>query len=505
MAANNLQINVNVGGNALTQLQAVESRIKKTDAAVKQSARGYTVFGAAADKSTDKARRFAQAGVQQAGFQLGDFAVQLQNGTSFLTAFGQQGSQLLGVFGAVGAVLGAVVAVGAALGTVYIKSTGAVRDFSEEVEDLNSLNSELILDNKTVRDGTEELIKKYGQLTPVVQGLAKAERQLLKIRLQDRLLKTSTAFEDLSEKAREGTTTFTQFLAKIALMGAPGTADQVEQISNRFVAVSEKIGITVKEAEKLSEILKLAKLSEGDARVTNLTKALDILLNTQVGLTEQGIKLATSVFEYSEAYKVANETIAKTQEALIVTGERTASFREIFVENFGSVIPQAADGAASAIKDALTGAGDAMDKFKNLAKTIVDAILQQFIKLAIINPILNNIFGGTPGFGTGTENKLPTFFTGKAIGGSVQRGQPYMVGERGAELFVPSQSGSIVPNDKLGGNGVVINQTINVSTGVQQTVRAEIVGLLPQIQEASKSAVLDARRRGGNFASAFGS
>ena len=81
-----------------------------------------------------------------------------------------------------------------------------------------------------------------------------------------------------------------------------------------------------------------------------------------------------------------------------------------------------------------------------------------------------------------------------------------MVGERGAELFVPGQSGSIVPNDKLGGgNGVVVNQTINVSTGVQQTVRAEIVGLLPQIQEASKAAVLDARRRGGNFASAFGS
>ena len=79
--------------------------------------------------------------------------------------------------------------------------------------------------------------------------MAKAERQLLKIRLQDRLLKTSTAFEDLSEKAREGTTTFTQFLSKIALMGAPGTIDQVEQISNRFVAVSEKIGITVKEAE----------------------------------------------------------------------------------------------------------------------------------------------------------------------------------------------------------------------------------------------------------------
>ena len=92
----------------------------------------------------------------------------------------------------------------------------------------------------------------------------------------------------------------------------------------------------------------------------------------------------------------------------------------------------------------------------------------------------------------------------KAIGGAVQRGNPYIVGERGPELFVPSRTGSIVSNDKMGGGGgVVVQQTINVSTGVQQTVRNEIQTLLPQIAEASKAAVLDARRRGGSFANAF--
>ena len=47
--------------------------------------------------------------------------------------------------------------------------------------------------------------------------------------------------------------------------------------------------------------------------------------------------------------------------------------------------------------------------------------------------------------------------TGKAIGGPVQSGQPYMVGERGPEMFVPNQSGSIVPNKKMGGGVTVIN------------------------------------------------
>jgi hypothetical protein len=54
-----------------------------------------------------------------------------------------------------------------------------------------------------------------------------------------------------------------------------------------------------------------------------------------------------------------------------------------------------------------------------------------------------------------------------------------------------------------GGGGVTVVQNISVTTGVQQTVRAEIMGLMPQIAAASKAAVLDAKRRGGAFAGAF--
>jgi len=60
---------------------------------------------------------------------------------------------------------------------------------------------------------------------------------------------------------------------------------------------------------------------------------------------------------------------------------------------------------------------------------------------------------------------------------------------------------TVIDHTKGQSQGVVINQTINVTTGVQSTVRAEIANLLPQIQEASKQAVLNAKRRGGSFAS----
>ena len=134
---------------------------------------------------------------------------------------------------------------------------------------------------------------------------------------------------------------------------------------------------------------------------------------------------------------------------------------------------------------------------KNVARTVVDALVKMMVQYYMVQPLMNMI-GGALGM------PVPPAVTGKAIGGSVQAGQPYMVGERGPEMFVPNQSGSIVANNSMGaGSGVVVNQTINVTTGVQSTVRAEIAGLMPQIAQAAKGAVADARVRGGNFSRAM--
>ena len=146
--------------------------------------------------------------------------------------------------------------------------------------------------------------------------------------------------------------------------------------------------------------------------------------------------------------------------------------------------------------DAITGAKSFGDAIKGMAKTVVDALIKMMVQYYITKPILD-LVGGALGIPT-------TSPSGKAIGGSVQSGQPYMVGERGPELFVPNSQGSIVPNGNLGGGGgVVVNQTINVSTGVQQTVRAEIATLMPQIANAAKGAVADARMRGGGYSKAL--
>jgi len=92
-----------------------------------------------------------------------------------------------------------------------------------------------------------------------------------------------------------------------------------------------------------------------------------------------------------------------------------------------------------------------------------------------------------------------------ANGGNVLPNRPVVVGERGAELFVPKQAGDIIPNNQLSsGGGVTINQTLSFSTGVNQTVRAEIMNLLPVIKQETVNAVAESRSRGGTFARTFG-
>lgn len=66
-----------------------------------------------------------------------------------------------------------------------------------------------------------------------------------------------------------------------------------------------------------------------------------------------------------------------------------------------------------------------------------------------------------------------SFLTGAsnhALGGPVTFGRPYVVGERGRELFVPKTSGTIVPNGAMGGGQIVFNVT---ATDAQSFRRSE--------------------------------
>jgi hypothetical protein len=95
-----------------------------------------------------------------------------------------------------------------------------------------------------------------------------------------------------------------------------------------------------------------------------------------------------------------------------------------------------------------------------------------------------------------------TQYQGKALGGSVDMGQSYIVGEKGPELFTPGASGMITPNNKLGGAIHIVNNNDfrNASPETEQRMRAEI----KRSAEQTKAAIYNSMQRGGSFAHASG-
>jgi hypothetical protein len=145
---------------------------------------------------------------------------------------------------------------------------------------------------------------------------------------------------------------------------------------------------------------------------------------------------------------------------------------------------------ATAFENAILTGKRLSDTLRDLANDILRLVMRQTV---------------TEPFAAAISGSIKDFMGFKANGGPVTGGGTYMVGERGPELFVPNTSGMIVPHEALqgGGGGVTVQQTINVTTGVQQTVRAEILTLMPQIANAAKAAVSDAKLRGGSYAAAL--
>ena len=164
-------------------------------------------------------------------------------------------------------------------------------------------------------------------------------------------------------------------------------------------------------------------------------------------------------------------------------------------------VGDAFENAGDKIVDAFLRGKIASLDFKDILRELIIQIQKTIIQTLILDQV-NDFVSGT---------LKDIFFPKKAGGGTVQQGQPTLVGERGPELFVPNSSGSIKNNADTkqmvgsGGGGVAITQNLNFAVGVTNTVRAEVMNMLPAIQQSTVQAVADAKQRGGKFSKAFGS
>jgi|11BtaG_2_1085332.scaffolds.fasta_scaffold07794_7 hypothetical protein len=427
--ASDLNIIVGVqSGDALRQLGNVRKQVDSVSAATQRASGALRAQSQQYSRTAVATNKFAKGALQQLGYQVGDFAVQVANGTSKMQAFGQQGSQLLGIFGPVGALLGAGVAIFSAIGVAAQKSGLSFMDFS-------TASSQA----KSAVEAIKEETKKYN-----------TELELLNSGL-----------------------------------------DTAAQLQLQKAIVSMKEAIAVQEVRLSEELLEKGRNNtsrEQRARLQEMQDGLAILY------AEDEVNKAALKALQDKNNEIRNAKTAQKELSKVIRSETVPE-----IERLKEASEMVGSSFERSMMSVVKGTATAKDAFRAMASDIVAELYRIFV----VKQITGFITGAIQGAFMPREYSAPPVAP-RAIGGPVSAGSPYLVGERGPELMIPSRSGTIIPNNKLGGGGgVVVNQTINVSTGVQQTVRAEIKQLMPQIADSAKAAVVDAKRRGGSYGRAF--
>ncbi|MGJ0236987.1 phage tail length tape measure family protein [Novosphingobium fluoreni] len=188
------------------------------------------------------------------------------------------------------------------------------------------------------------------------------------------------------------------------------------------------------------------------------------------------------------------------------------------VADINSAMENIEVGAINSLTDGIAGAIAGTQKlgdvFKNVAQQIVADLIRIQIQKALVGALGNALnFGGSSingvngaqfskGLGaeiSGWASNMNVSLAGaRAAGGPVRAGLPYMIGERGPEIMVPSQSGQVIPNHELGSmGGVMVHQVIQYSGAVDIADRAYVNQMALAAKQGAMQAMDERGRRRG--------
>ena len=488
--ANDVNINVvaQVQG-AIQPLQQVQNQVQRVGGAIDRSTAAVHRNSIAYSRNGRSLARWSKGALQQAGYQVGDFAVQVANGTSGIQAFGQQGSQLLGIFGPIGAILGAGVAIFSAFALVVERSGGGFERYLEAFSGVGAAFGDF-----THKLGI--LLQHFSVLSNMVGNVLTNAYSLLggvidfATQQMDNLIIAAGIFVTI-QLAHIIYTTAMRFVGFIRAVVAAETVMRAFNLVVRrspLTLLAVALGIAANEMGLLS------------AAMTELRQQFPEFFQDAEDAAEGFMGFIDSLkTAFNDLLDIPFRVQIDDNVDDVLSGVQTmADIIENRVKALEQSISRSMEDAFMSITD---GTKTAKDAFKDMARAIISELYRVLVVQQTVARITSML-----GMGGGkTTDLFKKILTPRAQGGAVSARGPYMVGERGPEMFIPSTSGRIVPNNQLGGGGgqVIVNQTINVSTGVQQTVRTEIKQLMPQIAESAKNAVVDAKRRGGSYGRAF--
>ena len=473
---------------------------------------------------------------QQVGYQVGDFFVQIQSGTNAFVAFGQQATQLAGLIPGIG---GAIAGIGISLATAFLAYRDRASEATQETNDfetsLKSLEDQtratkdeilaLAMGYQTSAQGSvlgqiinlemeasrlrQEAMQEEGLIAQdrANQAIAleaeaeKLRKALEKQRLLEEQLLTIKEGQELKAKAIKDTTE--------ALKGVMQTISTMD-LSAPFTKLLGPIQAAIDKARELAA--NSGGMISGPA--SNNINGLNNL-NLPLGMVPPALGgIAPSTSQRPQARPVdidfgyypdqssgGSKREKQIRKQIDLTKELTQAEKDRL-----SIVRSVESSLEDGFMAMVDGTKSVTDSFKSMARDIIKELYRVLVVQRMVGAISGavNMFSLPSGPSTGTLG-LPKF----ASGGSMMGGNAYLVGEHGPELVVPRHSGTVVNANQTsnvlgGGSGAItVQNNITVTGSDASMVRAEVAKMIPQITNATKAAVIDAKQRGGQMAAAF--
>jgi hypothetical protein len=338
-----------------TQFQKTGTTMQAFDLATAESVRGVNQFGNVAQVAGKNTNRMGMQ-LQQVGYQVGDFAVQVQGGTNVAVAFGQQMSQLLGIFGAGGALAGA----GIAIATAFIaplldmqdKAADVEKQFQELTKSIDSFKESI----DAAKMSTAEMNEKFGTFSLEARSALKAIQEIKRIRFNESIdaIANSIRGVDVSNITGE----MSSFQAKLFrdFLGLEGRIKQTNSQVVSFVQAlqnlqnADGVASQIRAAENLSKIM--VDLVGGQQNMTEEQRVF--YENLQEIITSMATLGTTTedVLGSEEGLKAAVQAANQMYQERL---DKMQAIADLYVDILGS---EAGLRAAEAARQGLFGVGD---------------------------------------------------------------------------------------------------------------------------------------------------
>jgi len=243
-------------------------------------------------------------------------------------------------------------------------------------------------------------------------------------------------------------------IAAISLVGLAGVAASVAAATGTYYLLGKQLDEIEEKINANNEAFKKQKFEMPNMRdiVGEIVK-----IKEKKSLMEE---ITTEIKKHNDAFKIQNEIVKMIKggvgsvsksiaESIVLGKELTASFKALAQQILVNIISKGIERIILLkIEKALLG--DIVDqeaKKNNEIKKQNTNLKRQIM--------LNAMTGGGGNF-------MNLLTGGKASGGAVAKGQPTLVGENGAEMFVPNSSGQITQSARgVGGGSTTVNFNIN--------------------------------------------